>query len=64
MLGLRQGKVTRFVKQYANLAQTISEAATAYVSEVTEGTFPTQAHTFADIPASTAPVQGAPGAPS
>ena len=64
MLGLRQGKVTRFVKQYANLAQTISEAATAYVTEVAEGTFPTEAHTFADNPASTAPVQGAPGAPS
>jgi 3-methyl-2-oxobutanoate hydroxymethyltransferase len=64
MLGLRQGKVTRFVKQYANLAQTISEAATAYVTEVTEGAFPTQAHTFADTPASTAPAQGAPGAPS
>jgi 3-methyl-2-oxobutanoate hydroxymethyltransferase len=64
MLGLRQGKVTRFVKQYANLAQTISEAATAYVTEVAEGTFPTEAHTFADTPASTAPVQGAPGAPS
>jgi 3-methyl-2-oxobutanoate hydroxymethyltransferase len=64
MLGLRQGKVTRFVKQYANLAQTISEAASAYVTEVAEGTFPTQAHTFADTPASTAPAQGAPGAPS
>ena len=64
MLGLRQGKVTRFVKQYANLAQTISDAATAYVAEVAEGSFPTQAHTFADTPASTAPAQGAPGAPS
>jgi 3-methyl-2-oxobutanoate hydroxymethyltransferase len=64
MLGLRQGKVTRFVKQYANLAQTISEAANAYVTEVAEGTFPTQAHTFADTPASTASVPDVPGAPS
>ena len=72
MLGLRQGKVTRFVKQYANLAKTISEAASAYVTEVAEGTFPTQAHTFADTPshpsdpapAGAPPVPGAPGAPS
>jgi len=48
MLGLRQGKVTRFVKQYANLAQVISEAAAAYVAEVADGSFPTEAHTFAD----------------
>jgi 3-methyl-2-oxobutanoate hydroxymethyltransferase len=64
MLGLRQGKVTRFVKQYANLAQTISEAAAAYVTEVAEGAFPTQAHTFADTPAIIPPTPGAPGAPS
>src|SRR3954449_9747563 len=31
MLGLRQGKMARFVKQYANLAKTIPDAATAYV---------------------------------
>jgi 3-methyl-2-oxobutanoate hydroxymethyltransferase len=64
MLGLRQGKVTRFVKQYANLAQTISDAAAAYVAEVADGTFPTQAHTFADTPTVTAPATGAPGASS
>jgi len=63
MLGLRQGKVTRFVKQYANLAQTISEAATAYVGEVSDGSFPTQAHTFADT-TEPAPVADASGAPS
>jgi 3-methyl-2-oxobutanoate hydroxymethyltransferase len=51
MLGLRQGNVTRFVKQYANLAEVISEAASAYVADVVEGTFPTQAHTFVDSPA-------------
>ena len=66
MLGLRQGKVTRFVKQYANLAQTISEAATAYVGEVADGSFPTQAHTFADTaaPVADAPVPDVRGASS
>ena len=51
MLGLRQGKVTRFVKQYADLASVISQAASAYVADVAEGTFPTAAHTFTDSPA-------------
>ena len=60
MLGLRQGKVTRFVKQYADLAQVISQAATAYVADVAAGTFPTQAHTFVDTPAEPAPQPGAP----
>jgi 3-methyl-2-oxobutanoate hydroxymethyltransferase len=46
MLGLRQGKMQRFVKQYANLAQIITDAATAYVTEVQNGTFPTADHTF------------------
>lgn len=50
MLGLRQGKVTRFVKQYANLAQTISDAAAAYVADVRDGSFPTPAHTFESTP--------------
>ncbi|SDT38805.1 ketopantoate hydroxymethyltransferase [Friedmanniella luteola] len=75
MLGLRQGKVTRFVKQYADLASVIGTAAAAYVADVTEGSFPTAAHTFADTPspavpshpsdpapAGTPPVPGAPGA--
>jgi len=46
MLGLRQGKMQRFVKQYANLAQVISDAAAAYVTEVRDGAFPTAEHTF------------------
>ena len=72
MLGLRQGKVTRFVKQYANLASAISTAAAAYVADVAEGAFPTAAHTFADsstptptpTSAGAPPVPGPPGAPS
>jgi 3-methyl-2-oxobutanoate hydroxymethyltransferase len=70
MLGLRQGKVTRFVKQYANLAQTISDAATAYVADVGDGSFPGPEHTFdsANVPkAAGSPVPNdlaAPGAAS
>jgi 3-methyl-2-oxobutanoate hydroxymethyltransferase len=55
MLGLRQGKVTRFVKQYADLASVISTAAAAYVADVAEGTFPTAAHTFTDPPSPAGP---------
>jgi 3-methyl-2-oxobutanoate hydroxymethyltransferase len=46
MVGLRQGKMQRFVKRYANLAQVISEAAATYVEEVRRGEFPTADHTF------------------
>jgi 3-methyl-2-oxobutanoate hydroxymethyltransferase len=52
MAGLRRGKLQRFVKQYANLAQVIGNAATAYVDDVQTGAFPTAEHTFP----STAPV--------
>ena len=37
----------RFVKQYANLAKIIGDAAGAYVDEVRNGTFPSEQHTFA-----------------
>jgi 3-methyl-2-oxobutanoate hydroxymethyltransferase len=47
MLGLRRGKMQRFVKQYANLAEVVAEAAAAYVGDVTSGAFPTEQHTFA-----------------
>jgi 3-methyl-2-oxobutanoate hydroxymethyltransferase len=46
MAGLRQGKLQRFVKRYANLAQVLSDAASDYVDDVRTGTFPTQEHTF------------------
>ena len=47
MLGLRRGRVQRFVKQYANLAKIVGDAAAAYVDEVKDGTFPSEQHTFA-----------------
>jgi 3-methyl-2-oxobutanoate hydroxymethyltransferase len=46
MAGLRRGKLQRFVKRYANLAQVLSDAASAYVDDVRTGAFPTQEHTF------------------
>jgi 3-methyl-2-oxobutanoate hydroxymethyltransferase len=47
MAGLRRGRVQRFVKQYANLAKIIGDAAAAYVDEVKKGIFPSEEHTFA-----------------
>ena len=47
MAGLRRGRMQRFVKQYANLAKIIGDAATAYVDEVRTGIFPSDQHTFA-----------------
>jgi 3-methyl-2-oxobutanoate hydroxymethyltransferase len=46
MAGLRRGKMQRFVKQYANLAQVIGNAASAYVDDVRTGAFPAEEHTF------------------
>jgi 3-methyl-2-oxobutanoate hydroxymethyltransferase len=46
MLGLRTGKLPRFVKQYAQLASVMADAAGAYVAEVREGTFPSSDHSF------------------
>jgi 3-methyl-2-oxobutanoate hydroxymethyltransferase len=37
----------RFVKQYADLAKIIGDAAAAYVDDVKDGTFPSEQHTFA-----------------
>jgi 3-methyl-2-oxobutanoate hydroxymethyltransferase len=47
MAGLRRGRMQRFVKQYANLAKIIGDAAATYVDEVRMGIFPSEQHTFA-----------------
>jgi 3-methyl-2-oxobutanoate hydroxymethyltransferase len=47
MAGLRRGRIQRFVKQYADLATILGDAATAYVEDVRNGTFPSEQHTFA-----------------
>ena len=46
MLGLRSGKMPRFVKQYADLRSVVHDAVTSYVQEVRSGTFPAPEHGF------------------
>jgi 3-methyl-2-oxobutanoate hydroxymethyltransferase len=46
MAGLRQGHLPRFVKQYANLAQVLSDATRSFGQEVRDGVFPGPEHTF------------------
>jgi 3-methyl-2-oxobutanoate hydroxymethyltransferase len=46
LLGLYDGHAPRFVKQYAELAPTIGAAVEQYASEVREGTFPEEKHTY------------------
>lgn len=46
MLGLRTGRMPRFVKQYAQLSETIGDAVGSYVSEVKSGQFPAEEHSF------------------
>lgn len=50
-MGLREGTMPRFVKQYADLAQVLTAAAATYVSEVESGSFPGPEHSFTDPPA-------------
>jgi 3-methyl-2-oxobutanoate hydroxymethyltransferase len=45
MMGLTSGYIPRHNKVYANLAQIIRDAATAYLSEVVRGEFPGEAQT-------------------
>jgi 3-methyl-2-oxobutanoate hydroxymethyltransferase len=46
MAGLTEGKVPRFTKQYANLRQTLGDAARAFAGDVVGGAFPAEGHTF------------------
>ena len=47
ILGLCEKYSPKFIKRYADLAPVITEAARQYVSEVKEGVFPTEEHSFA-----------------
>jgi 3-methyl-2-oxobutanoate hydroxymethyltransferase len=47
LLGLYEGHAPRFVKQYADLAPTIGAAVELYASEVRDGSFPEEKHTYA-----------------
>ena len=44
--GLTTGRVPRFVKQYADLRQVLSDAARAYKDDVAAGVFPDATHSF------------------
>jgi 3-methyl-2-oxobutanoate hydroxymethyltransferase len=46
MMGLRTGRMPRFVKQYADLHGVMLEAAQTYAAEVADGSFPGPEHTF------------------
>ncbi|HJV97555.1 MAG TPA: 3-methyl-2-oxobutanoate hydroxymethyltransferase [Arthrobacter sp.] len=46
MAGLRGGKMAKFVKQYADLRTTLSDAAKAYGNDVRSGQFPGPEHSF------------------
>lgn len=46
MLGMFNDFLPKFVKQYANLGTVIKEAVGSYISEVQNGNFPEEKHTF------------------
>ena len=46
MMGVRSGRVPRFVKQFAQVGQVMEEAARAYREQVRSGEFPAAEHTF------------------
>ncbi len=46
MLGMFQDFVPKFVKQYANLNETINSAVKNYIAEVQNGAFPADEHTY------------------
>jgi 3-methyl-2-oxobutanoate hydroxymethyltransferase len=53
MLGLSFGKLARFVRPYANLHDVITDAVTRYADDVRNGTYPSQAESYA-LPAEAA----------
>ena len=53
MLGLSFGKLARFVRPYANLHEVITEAVTQYADDVRNGTYPSEAESYA-LPADAA----------
>ena len=46
LIGLTSGRLPRFVKQYADVRQVITDAAKAYTSEVASGDYPGPEHTY------------------
>ena len=50
MLGMYDGPTPRFVKQYAELAETIGDAVARYAADVRSGAFPEGEHTYRITP--------------
>ncbi|MEU6214268.1 3-methyl-2-oxobutanoate hydroxymethyltransferase [Streptomyces sp. JL4002] len=46
MMGLTGGKMPKFVKQYAKLRETMTDAAKAFAEDVVGGSFPQEQHSF------------------
>ena len=46
MAGMTEGRVPRFVKQYAQLREVLGDAARAFADEVVGGTYPAAEHSF------------------
>jgi len=46
--GLTKGRIPKFVKQYANLRSTLTDAVTAYRADVESGSYPGQEHSYED----------------
>ncbi|WP_060178253.1 3-methyl-2-oxobutanoate hydroxymethyltransferase [Streptomyces sp. IMTB 1903] len=46
MMGLTGGKMPKFVKQYAKLRETMTDAAKTFAEDVVGGTFPQEQHAF------------------
>ena len=46
--GFTKGRIPKFVKQYANLRKSLTDAVTAYRSEVAEGVYPGPEHSYED----------------
>ncbi len=44
--GLTTGRIPKFVKQYANVAQVLTEAAQAWATDVASGAYPTAEHSY------------------
>jgi len=46
LLGLRTGRLPKFVKQYANLRESAISGIQAYVREVQDGSFPSETQSY------------------
>jgi 3-methyl-2-oxobutanoate hydroxymethyltransferase len=46
--GFSTGRIPKFVRQYANLRQTLTDAAVAYQADVTAGDYPAPEHSYTD----------------